>query len=328
MDDLPLQKIQISGPTLASMIQRFSSSPGDVDGLLFGRVAHITPSNFSDDDPTTTTSSSTLSSDSPTLIATITSFFCFNSTTTFYDSTGQLNVVSLRRLLSSDRDRDSNSPNSLIGWFSGRRKTPLRPSMRESSVTSSLSSKIQFSFQVENSPKSYTLSPCIFLLLTTPFQDQLIHTHDFRAYQFRLSTDYFEPKTLYVVNIGPAFRGHYGAFSPNSPFPALSCELRGLHSSSMVEDSKSDGESLRGMRKISKEDQEELNACAEGFEVGRLSRLMGSEAANYTAELEELYDKMLAKLDGLARVVEKSSARVLEQENHNLKLRHKIAGLE
>uniref|UniRef100_A0A5B7B790 Putative BRCA1-A complex subunit Abraxas n=1 Tax=Davidia involucrata TaxID=16924 RepID=A0A5B7B790_DAVIN len=324
MDDLPLEKIQISGPSLASMIQRFSFSPGDVDGLLFGRVTHINPSNFSDEDPTTTTSSST---DSPTLVATITSFFCSNSTTTFYDSTGQLNVVSLRRLLSSHRDRASNSPQSLIGWFSGRLKTPLRPSMRESSVTSSLSSEIQFSFQVENSPKSYTLSPCIFLLLTTPIHDQLIHTHEYRAFQFRLSTDSFEPRTLDVINIGTAFRGHYGAFCPNSPFPALSCEWRGLHSSSMFDDSKSDSESLKSMRRISK-DQKKLDMCAEGFEVGRLSRLMGSDAANYTQELEELYNKMLVKLDGLARLVEKSSARVLELENHNMKLRYKVAGLE
>ncbi|XP_059668075.1 uncharacterized protein LOC132313364 [Cornus florida] len=320
MDDLPLQKIQISGPTLASLIQRFSSSPGDVDGVLFGHVTHITPSSFSDD-PATVADAATTSSDSPTLVATITSFFCSTSTSTFYDSTGHLNVLSLRRLVSPDRT-------PLIGWFSGRRKTPLRPSLRESSVTSSLSSKIQFSFQIENSPKSYTLSPCIFLLLTTPFQDQLIHTHEYRAYQFRLSTDSFEPKTLDVVNIGPAFRGHYGLFCPNSPFPSLSCELRNVNASSMVvEDGKSEAENLKSVKMGSK-DQKELNMCAEGFEVARLSRLMGSEATNYTAELEELYKKMLSKLDGLARLVEKSSAKVLEQENHNMKLRHKVAALE
>lgn len=59
--------------------------------------------------------------------------------------------------------------------------------------------------------------------------------------------------------------------------------------------------------------QKELDFCAKGFEIRRLKGLMGSNAVNYTSELEDLYSKMLAKLDGLARLVEKSSARVLEQ---------------
>ncbi|KAL6987902.1 hypothetical protein U1Q18_013649 [Sarracenia purpurea var. burkii] len=326
MDDLPLQKIQISGPILASILQRFFSSSGDVDGLLFGRVAHITTSNFSDDEPTTTTTTSSSSpfSEPPTLVATVSSFFCSNSTSTFYDSTGHLNIPSLFRLVSSSSSSD-NPSHSLLGWFSGRRQTPLRPSMRESSVTSSLSSKIQFSFQVENSPKNHTLSPCIFLLLTTPLQDQLIHTHEYKAYQFRLSAESFEPKTLDVVNIGPAFRGHYGAFSPNSPFPSLPCELPGL--SSMAEDGKCESDSLKSLKRVSK-DQRQLDMCADDFNVGRLSSLIGPDATNYTTTLEDLYTKMLAKLDGLARLVEKSSARILEEENHNMKLRCRIAGLE
>lgn len=87
------------------------------------------------------------------------------------------------------------------------------------------------------------------------------------------------------------------------------------------------GESLATLRRVSK-DQKELDTCAEGFDVGRLSRLVGPDAANYTGEIEELYKKMLDKMVGLARLVEESSARVLEQENHNMKLRYKVAGLE
>lgn len=67
---------------------------------------------------------------------------------------------------------------------------------------------------------------------------------------------------------------------------------------------------------------------AEGFDVGRLSLLVGPEAVKYTGEVEDLYKQMLAKLEGLARVVEKGSARVSEQENHNMKLRYRVAGLE
>ncbi|KAJ8551022.1 hypothetical protein K7X08_000392 [Anisodus acutangulus] len=93
----------------------------------------------------------------------------------------------------------------------------------------------------------------------------------------------------------------------------------------MVEDEKM--ESLVGIKRGLK-DQKELDLCTEGFEIGRLGKLMGSDAWNYTGELDHLYDTMLVKLDSLARLVEKSSAKVLEQENHNMKLRHKVAGLE
>ncbi|KAI3771114.1 hypothetical protein L6452_02270 [Arctium lappa] len=303
MDAISLQKIQISGPTLASLIQRVSSAAGDVDGLLFGRVSHITPFTLSDDSSTATTS------DQPTLVATVTSFFSSNSTSTFYSASGQLDTPTLNNLLSTSDDR-------LIGWFSGRRKTQLRPSMRESSVTSALASSIQFSSQVQSSPESLTFPPCIFFLLTTPFQDQLIHTHEYKAFQFRSSTDSFDPKTLDVVNLGPAFRGHYGNFTPNSPFPDLPFQVKGLNCESMVED---EGE---------KENQKFGTLCDQSFKIGRLKSLMGSEAANYTAELEELYNNMINKLNGLAKLVEQSSARVLEQENHNMKLRYKVAGFE
>ncbi|KAF8402564.1 hypothetical protein HHK36_010650 [Tetracentron sinense] len=292
MDDLPVQKISISGPALASIIQRFSSSAGDVDGLLFGHVNDVTPSNLQDDD---------LPESSSTLVATITSYFCSGTVNSFYDSLGHLDHTALRRLLSG-RGPDR----SLIGWFVGRRKTPLRPSMREASVSASLSIKTLTLIPPED-PLNFP--PCIFVVFTTPLADQLIHTHEHRAFQFRRSAGVFEQKSMDVVNLGPAFRGHYGAFCPNSAFPWLPCVLR---DSSMAEDSSN--ESLNQMKGISKE-QSGLDMCAEGFEVGRLSRLMGFEAANYTSELEDLYGKMLAKLEGLAQLVEKSSARVLEQVN-------------
>ncbi|KAJ9549034.1 hypothetical protein OSB04_021577 [Centaurea solstitialis] len=305
---ISLNKIQISGPTLASLIQRVSSAAGDVDGLLFGRVSHIAPVTLSDDSSSSAAAATT--SDQPNLIATVTSFFSSTSTSTFYSASGQIDTSTLNNLLSTSDDR-------LIGWFSGRRKTQLRPSMRESSVTSALASSIQFSSQVQNSTETLTFPPCVFLLLTTPFQDQLIHTHEYKAFQFRSSTDSFDPKTLDVVNLGPAFRGHYGNFiTPNSPFPDLSFRVKGLNCESMVED---EGE---------KEKEKFGTFCDEGFKIGRLKNLMGSDAANYTAELEELYNSMIKKLNGLAKMVEQSSAKVLEQENHNMKLRYKVAGFE
>ncbi|KAK3032862.1 hypothetical protein RJ639_037039 [Escallonia herrerae] len=318
MDDLPLQKIQIPGPTLASLLHRTSAAPADVDGLLFGYVTHTTPTTLTDEDPataTTTSTSTATSAATPTLTATITSFLTSPFPSSFHSSCPP-SLPPLPQTL------------TLIGWFSSRRRSPLRPSLRETLAAHSLSSSIHLSFhpqKPQTGPPLYTLPPSIFLLLTTPFQDQLIHTHDYRAYQYRLSTDIFQPQTLDVINIGPAFRGHYGSFSPNSSLPLLPFELRG--SNLMAEDNDGDDERLSSLKRAAR-DQRELDMHAEGFEIGRLGRLMGSDAANYAGELEGLYGKMLAKLDGLARLVEKSSAKVIEQENHNMKLRYKVARLE
>ncbi|GAB4834033.1 hypothetical protein Ancab_032287 [Ancistrocladus abbreviatus] len=311
MDDLLLQKVTIPGPTLASLMHRFSSFTSDTDGLLFGRVSHVIPSSLSDDSDSTSATST--SSSSSTLVATITGFISSGITSSFYDSSGQLDITSLRHLV------HPSSNHSLIGWFSARRLSALRPSLREFAVSQSLISKPQFSFPIENN--SLKISPCIFLLLTTPFPDHqsLIHTFDYRVFQFRTTSKTFDAKPLDVINIGPAFRGHYSAFCPNSHLPYLMCDPR---DSPMKEDG-----NLRHMKKLSDE-QKELDMYVEGYALENLRKLMGSQATSYTSGLEELYEKMLGKLNSLARLVESSSARVLEQEKHNTKLRYKVAGLE
>lgn len=188
--------------------------------------------------------------------------------------------------------------------------------MRETCVTESLSSNTEFSFQVLNSPSpnsnlnTITLSPCLFLLLTTPFrkEDQvLIHTHDYRVYQFRLSTS-FEPKTMKIINIGPNV-GHYVDYETNSPFPHMPCEIRDPNS--MSEDVKIEGDEMS--LSYQNQSQSQLDLCADGFQLKRLENLTGPVASGYTAEVEDLYSKMIGKLNGLARLVEKSSIKVLEQ---------------
>ncbi|PRQ42808.1 putative FAM175 family protein [Rosa chinensis] len=306
MEDPSVEKIAISGPALASMIQRFSTSRGAVDGLIFGHVSLIAPT-LSDDDSSSSSSSSTL-------IATVTSFFCSNSSLSFYTPSGRVDPLLLRRLA------QPQPPSShLLGWFSGRRRTHLRPSLREFAVSNSLISNPNLTFPIQNSPVpiAVDLKPCLFFLFASPISDQTIHTHEYRAYQFRSSAHSFDPKSIDIVNIGPAFRGHYGAFSPNSQLPALPCELR---VSPMNVDK---GEESLGQLKKGLKAQSELDMCAEGLEVSSLSRLMGSEAVNYTSGVEELYEKMLVKIESLARQVENSSAKIREQEDHNRKLRHK-----
>ncbi|KAI4353459.1 hypothetical protein L6164_002408 [Bauhinia variegata] len=308
MDYPPFGKIAISGPILAAMIQSFSTSAGAVDGLIFGHVTHVTTSNLSDD------SESPADSNSSTFIATITGFFCSGTVNSFYDNTGTIESGLIGQFL-DDPLRTHQS--SLLGWFSGRRKTQLRPSMRERLVTTSLATDTQFSFPVKNALEPTDFKPCLFLLFASPPSDQIIHTHEYRAYQFRSCTDSFESKSISIVNIGPAFGGHYGSFSSNSPFPSLPCEL---HGSPMNEDKDHD-------RNHSLKDQRELDMCAEGFEVGRLRKMVGSEATNYTWSLEDLYEKMLVKMGNLAIMVEDSSAKLCEQEKHNRELRYKISKL-
>ncbi|KAK8540230.1 hypothetical protein V6N12_046518 [Hibiscus sabdariffa] len=297
---LPLHKLAVPGPTLASMIQRLSSSAADVDGLLFGHVTYIAPSTLPDD--------SAHSSPVSQLLATISGFLCFPSLLSFYDSLGRVDPSRL------------SSTTHLIGWFSSRRKTPLRPSIREFCVTRSLSSTPNLPLPIHNSDPESLFAPSIFLLFTTPLQDQFIQTNQYRAFHFQSSRPCFNPLSIDVVNIGPAFRGHYGSFSPTSALPFLSCELRSL--TPMNEDRNE--ETLIGMKQTEK-DQSLLDTCAEGMQVGRLSRLIGPEATNYTSGLEDLYEKMLLKTESLARLVEASSAKVLEQENHDRKLRYKVA---
>ncbi|XP_010553126.1 PREDICTED: uncharacterized protein LOC104823306 [Tarenaya hassleriana] len=316
MDDLPLDRIAISGPTLASLIQRLSSFPGDVDGLIFGNVSRIVPSNLSDDSPAEPFASGSSSAvSSSQLVATVTSFICSGMSVSFYDPLGRVDP----RRIDSLR---VGAPGHILGWFSARRKTANRPSMREFSVTSSLSSQHSHPIEDSQNPSPANIASCVFFLFTTPPSDQFIHTHEYRAYQFCSSNQRFEPRSIGIVNIGPAFRGHYGTFSPNSAFPLLNCELR---SSPMSEDQ---DEGTLSAKKHAAKAQKEIDALAEGFQVGNLRRMMGAEASNYTGGLEELYERMLAKIESLASLVEKSSTRVFEQDNENRKLRYRVSRIE
>ncbi|GFP96180.1 hypothetical protein PHJA_001762100 [Phtheirospermum japonicum] len=66
MGDLPMDKIQISGAALASLLDRSSAATGDIHGYLFGH-ATVSTLNTLSDHPTTTAAASLL-------VATITSF--------------------------------------------------------------------------------------------------------------------------------------------------------------------------------------------------------------------------------------------------------------
>ncbi|XP_072968191.1 uncharacterized protein [Typha angustifolia] len=295
-------KLSISSATLASLLQLSSSAAGDSDGLLFGHFSLLPPPDPIDDENP--------SPSPPSSSASITSLLFSGSPMSFYDPLGRINPSSPVLL------RSAGAGGHLIGWFSSRRRSPLRPSMRELAVSQTLALTLD--------PR-----PRVFLLVSSSLSpNRSIHSHDYRAF-ILMPNGSLEPRSLDVINVGPAFREKYGSFSPESALPWMPCGLRKGGEEGEGERRNKRRESLGSPRKAAgPAEQRLLDASAEGFGIERLGQMVGPGAAEYTAELEELYGKTLVKLEGLARLVEKSSARVLEQENRNLLLRSKLAGLE
>ncbi|CAL9044695.1 unnamed protein product [Musa banksii] len=338
-DGHPLfSKISISGPALASIIERFASSPGDIDGLLFGHVTRLPPPDPRDDDgghgsPNSSAGSAAAAANSP-LAATITGHLSLASCASFYDALGHLISPSLRNAASSS----GHPAASLLGWFSGRRRSPLRPSMRERAVSLSLfrtPDLLDTNAPPDRSLESLDLPhrPSIFLLLSSSTTgNQAVHTHEYRAFALRLRAGgvggVLEPRSLDIVNVGPAFRAQYSSFSPVSAFPWMPCQLGGLEEGEReMGNKRGGGESLNRLQELAME-QHLLDSSTGGFGAERLERLVGPAATGYTSELEDLYGKMLLKLESLATLVEESSARILEQEGRISELRSRVEGLE
>ncbi|XP_074573582.1 uncharacterized protein LOC141830011 [Curcuma longa] len=316
---LPISKISISGPALSSIIQRLTSAPGDVDGLLFGRVSHLPAPDPRDED---SSADSGAASDS-SVSAIVTGHLCLPSPCSFYDALGRLHLPSLRRAAASSGHPDG----SLLGWFSGRRRSPLRPSMRERAVSLSLFGTLAHHVNgAEDAPTGPPIGspdllhrPSVFLLLSSSSatRNQAVHTHEYRAFALRPSRGILEPRSLYIVNLGPAFRAQYGSFSSESPLPWMPCQ-RGSE-----DGSKREGESSNHLGHFARE-QQMLELSTEGFSVERLGRLVGPVASQYTSELEDLYGRRLLKLESLARLVEESSAKILVQENQLSEFRSRM----
>lgn len=389
MADPPLQKISISGPTLAMIMQRFSTSNADCDGLLFGHVQSISSLNLADNDDEVGVRED--------LVATITGYSSCGFIQTFYDAAGRVDQAKLAKLVG---ERDSKNQDPLIGWYIARRNSPLRPSMRESAVTArlrtsenclpalpdnvgaasrvsdgglqrNLSSRVlkgalglPYSESSSGSHSSRSpvrekdvtkdkaqqqqplnkvcgipaSSPCLFFIFSESFNHQFIHTHEYRAFQYRSKGKgfFFEAKSVDIVNIGPGFRSQYSVFAPVSGFPLLPGSFESpaedtADSRSGRED-KNWQKSRQGSDKLSGSgvgrEQSALDMYSSGFSVDRLARLAGPDAEQRVSDLEDLYGRMVLKLEYLAKQVGESSAAVAEQEKHNMKLRSKIAGID
>ncbi|KAG0463638.1 hypothetical protein HPP92_019198 [Vanilla planifolia] len=319
-DSFLVEKISIAGPALASILQRFSSSPGDADGFLFGHFTRLPPPDPHDDDPSSSYSVAPGPGSPTAFSASITGQFSSGAPMSFYDSIGRIDPHCVRRATAST---EIGHGSVLLGWFSCRRRTTLRPSMRELAVSNSLFKTLTLG--TPSVPKLQDSPPAasIFLLLSSSStENQSIHTHEYRAFVLRKKSPggacVLEPTSLHIVNIGPDFRGQYGSFLPESMLPLMPCG---------AEDDLGWREGLRGLQEAGAA-QRLLGLATEGFKMEQLAHLVGPGGAEYVSELEDLYRKMLLKLERLASLVEKSSAKVLEQENKNSKMRCRLAGLE
>lgn len=415
--DTLIEKVSISGATLALIMQAFSSSVGDCDGLLFGHVQRQTTSNLLDEDVGPQIAREEIT-------ASVTGHYCSGRVTSFYDATGRIDPKKLAQIMG---DRNSRGGDAPIGWFVGRRESSMRPSMRESAVTANLRAT---PFQPQNatggiavikgddakegyhsgartaegggiapsspnlaitptqtrivlsrdsgvstrslsrreivgvsgssalpadSPSSKSLSnsrrgdittinplvpasqeggssskligvppssPCLFLLLSESYASNFTHTIEYRAYQYRSKSSgrcCFEPRTVNLVNIGPAFRGLYNSFAPVAPFPWFlkpsdmeESPEQGMRTN-LGNEAVSDDTEAR-MRGPQEAEQALLDMYSQDFSVDRLQSLVRVEGkGGNVGELEDLYLKMLKKLENLAKQVCESSDAIAEQ---------------
>ncbi|KAM0849725.1 hypothetical protein ACQ4PT_053554 [Festuca glaucescens] len=276
-------KLSISGAALAALLHRCGAATGDCDGLLFGRAARPpapAPSLSDYDDHTPELSA-------PPMSITVSGHSSLSQPSSLTNPLGRFHPLS------------PSSPPPL-GFFSSRRRAPLRPSMRELSLACSLSKTLQ--------PLAH---PLIFILVSpSASRDLSTHSFDYRAYLLLGSR--LVPASLTVVNVGPGFRDQYHTFAPQSPFPLLPTQPPQAPQGG-------DGHSIG--------EQKAVDAMVEGFGLGRLRELVGA-AAGQAAEMDGMYAGMLGRLEKLAREVEKSNHRVLDQEKRNMLLRYRSAGLE
>ncbi|KAG0591084.1 hypothetical protein M758_1G145000 [Ceratodon purpureus] len=364
--DTELEKVAISGAALAALMQAVNSSAGDCDGVLFGHVERNTTSTMVDEDVGSRTShNSTAVVTGHFCSGRVTSFydatghidvakfaqmvgerearggdppigwFVGRRGTVMRPSMREYTVTANLRgtqfsapedaAVGSEDVRDGkvkdsrtlNSANGLLGEGNGLSSKEVLAGRKNPSQEGALSKLIGI-------PSS---SPCIFFLFTESSDANSVHTHEYRAFQYRTKlpgAGFFETRAVKIVNIGQAFRGLYD-FAPVAPFPWF------------TKSSGFDGESSdEGLRRLSmtphhadvqmdvpqEADQALLDMYSQDFSVDRLQSLIRTEGEGGSVrELEALYRTMLRKLDVLAKQVCEGNGVIFEQELANSKLK-------
>ncbi|XP_034603543.1 uncharacterized protein [Setaria viridis] len=281
----PVPNLSISGAALAALLHRCAAAAADCDGLLFGRASHLPapPASLSDYDDLPP---------APALSISVSGHCSLSHPSSLSDPLGRFQAP-------------SSDPSSAVGFFSSRRRTALRPSMRELALANSLSKTIE---------GRTTAHPLLFILVSPSASPNFsTHSYDYRA--FLLLGSRLVPASISVVNVGPGFRDQYHAFYPESPMPCLPIPQPSSPEPTGQRHTHTNGE------------QKAVDEMVDGFGIGRLQGVLGS-AAGQAAEMDDMYAGMLRKLEKLAREVEESNLRVLEQENRNLLLRYRYAGMQ
>jgi BRISC complex subunit Abro1 len=263
-------KLSISGAALASLLHRCAAAAGNCDGLLFGRASRLPapPSSLSDYDD------HAAALPAPALSISVSGHCSLSHPSSLSDPLGRFQPPS------------PPSASATVGFFSSRRHTALRPSMREIAVAHSL-------------PKSLAPTHPLLFLLVSPSSNSNHSTHSYDYRAFLLTGARLVPASLAVVNVGPGFRDQYHSFTAESPLPWLpppqpSSPATPVHTHTTI------GE------------QTAVDAMVDGFGLQKLQGIISS-AAGQEAEMDDMYAGMLRRLEKLAREVEKSNLRVLEQ---------------
>lgn len=365
--DTPVERVAVSGAALAALMQAVNSSAGDCDGVLFGHVELNTTSTMVDEDVGSHTShDSTAVVTGHFCSGRVMSFydatghidaakfaqmvgerearggdppigwFVGRRGTAMRPSMRELAVTAnLRNTqfsapedaaagsedLRDGKVKDSrtlNSSNGLVGEGNGLSSKEVLVGRKNSPQGGAASKLIGL-------PSS---SPCVFFLFTESSDANSIHTHEYRAFQYRTKLSgagCFETRSVNIVNIGPAFRGLYDSFAPVAPFPWF------LKSSAL--DGESSDEGLRRLSMVPHNadvqmdgsqgaDQALLDMYSQDFSVDRLHSLIRTEGEGGSVrELEALYRTMLRKLDVLAKQVCEGNEVIFEQELANSKLK-------
>jgi BRISC complex subunit Abro1 len=265
--------ISISGAALAALLHRCAAAAGDCDGLLFGRASRLPapPTSLSDYDDDHASAPP-----APALSISVAGHCSLSHPSSLSDPLGRFKPPS------------PTSASAPVGFFSSRRGTALRPSMREITVAHSLA-------------KSLAPTHPLLFLLVSPSSNPTHSTHSYDYRAFLLAGSRLVPASLTVVNVGPGFRDQYHSFTAESPLPWLP-----------PPQPSSPAAAAAGHARTTIAEQKAVDATVDGFGLERLQGIVRS-AAGQLAEMDGMYAGMLRRLEKLAREVEKSNLRVLEQ---------------
>jgi len=130
-------EVRVTGAMLASILSEMATGM-DVEGLLYGTVLQRNTQTIDDSDVASSSKET-----SQYVIKSYVKCAIGGVPNVFYDGTGIVDKTAISNMHQQVTYSHQGSGLFLLGWFKGRRNTPLKPSCRELAVTRSLGSHIQ-----------------------------------------------------------------------------------------------------------------------------------------------------------------------------------------